>query len=50
VAGIKIDDETRSFYEQVLRLLNENNAILRSNYMILEALSENVRKIKFNTN
>jgi hypothetical protein len=49
VTGIKIDDETQEFYEQVPRLLNENNAILKSNYRILEALSENVTKIKFNT-
>ena len=43
-------DGTRAWQNEVVRLMRENNAILKSNRIILESLSENVRKIRFNTN
>lgn len=45
-----LDEETRAWQNEVIRLMRENNALLKSNRVILESLSENVRKIRFNTN
>ncbi|MEW6604889.1 MAG: hypothetical protein AB1351_09425 [Thermoproteota archaeon] len=47
---VQIDAETRVFQNEIIRLLTENNAIMKSNYTILQSLNENVRKILVNTN
>lgn len=49
MAKAQIDEETRIFQNQVIKLLSENNAIMKSNYLILQSLNENVRKIMINT-
>jgi hypothetical protein len=45
-----LDEETRAWQNEVARLPRENSALLKSNRTILESLSENVRRIRFNTN
>lgn len=39
-----------AFEREVIRLLTENNKILAENHQLLLTISDNVRKIKGNTN
>jgi hypothetical protein len=41
-----LDEETKAYQNEVLRLLRESNAIMKANHTILENLSENIRKIR----
>lgn len=50
MAKARIDPERRVFQNEIIRLLTENNAMMKSNYIILQSLNENVRKILVNTN
>jgi hypothetical protein len=50
MAKARVDEDIWIFQNEVIKLLAENNAIMKSHYMILQSLNENVRKIMINTN
>jgi hypothetical protein len=37
------------FEQEVIRLLSENNSLLKQNYQLLVRIEDNVRRIKSNT-